>query len=376
MTIEPPAPTLADESLIKTGYLYKKSHKYHLPSLSSSWQRRWFVLRPQALTYYHDASEYKTLHIIPTDDIDAVAPMNDKKGKREGVFAVFTVERIYYLQVPSEERGGVEEWVDAVRYAAARAQRAEVQEDGGSMVMGQRGRNGSTVSGLVESDTAVTAPSSITPGVYAEENRDLPHSHQSGGYMSNTTASSIHSLGSSPNSNHGYISPDTDNEPMATPIRPPGDPSHSAENVATIKRERRRTTSEEQENNKLLMQGYVAVHKTGPHLPGLPKPHPKRWVVLRGSSLAIYKDEEEYKALRIIPLHEIHDAVEYEGSKRRREEGKGARGIYWLCVITSEKAWRFGVPSEELLIRWLACFKAGIEARDRRAAMKDLQEAN
>jgi hypothetical protein len=74
------------------------------------------------------------------------------------------------------------------------------------------------------------------------------------------------------------------------------------------------------------------------------------WAVLRPKSLALYKNEEEYSALLIMPFPSILDAVDIDPQSKTKK--------YCMQVITEERNYRFCAPSDDDLAKWLGAFRS------------------
>lgn len=79
------------------------------------------------------------------------------------------------------------------------------------------------------------------------------------------------------------------------------------------------------------------------------------WCVLRPKGLALYKDEDEYKALLIIPFPNIIDAVDIDPISKSKSA--------CFMVITEERNWRFCAMDEEGCMRWLGALKSLVAKR-------------
>lgn len=82
--------------------------------------------------------------------------------------------------------------------------------------------------------------------------------------------------------------------------------------------------------------------------------------MLRPKGLALYKDEDEYKALLIIPFENIIDAVDIDPISRSKRN--------CFMVITEERNWKFCAMDEEGVMRWLGAVKS-LVARRRAASL-------
>lgn len=88
----------------------------------------------------------------------------------------------------------------------------------------------------------------------------------------------------------------------------------------------------------------------------------KVWMVVRPRALALYKNENEYRPLLILPFESIIDTVEIDPISRSKK--------YCLQVISEERNYRFCALDDESLNRWLGAFKSVLSRR--RAASKDV----
>ncbi|KAI8325452.1 PH-domain-containing protein [Martensiomyces pterosporus] len=88
------------------GFLYKKAG-----GAGKAWNKRWCVLRSQALSIYKNNSEYKLKRIIRADEIEAVCAV--EKRNHPFAFMVGTRERSFYFEASSKQE--LELWVDAVQ---------------------------------------------------------------------------------------------------------------------------------------------------------------------------------------------------------------------------------------------------------------------
>lgn len=101
------------------------------------------------------------------------------------------------------------------------------------------------------------------------------------------------------------------------------------------------------EDEKVICSGWLRYLRTR----GV-KQWKKYWVVLRRKSLALYRGEEEYRALLLLPLSTIVDAVETDALSSRRQ--------YCMQVIGEDSTYRFAAEDENDLERWLGGLKSVI----------------
>jgi hypothetical protein len=105
-----------------------------------------------------------------------------------------------------------------------------------------------------------------------------------------------------------------------------------------------------------VCQGYLQ----GLRIKGTVRQWKRLWVVLRPKSLAFYKDEQEYSALKIISMSQVIDAAEVDPMSRSK--------TFCLQIIAEEKTYRLCAPDEESLARWLGALKSVIVFRKKLGA--------
>ncbi|TDL25634.1 PH-domain-containing protein [Rickenella mellea] len=96
-----------EESIIKTGYLWKKGER------RKTWKKRWFVLRPAHLAFYKSSAEYQLLRLLDLSEIHSCTPVILKR--HENSFGLVSPTRTYYLQ--AESPGEMSTWVTALNEA-------------------------------------------------------------------------------------------------------------------------------------------------------------------------------------------------------------------------------------------------------------------
>lgn len=65
--------------------------------------------------------------------------------------------------------------------------------------------------------------------------------------------------------------------------------------------------------------------------------------------------QQEYRAIKIVPLDTVVDAVEIDPMSKSKK--------HCLQVITEGKSFRFSAPSEEALAKWLGAMKSTLAKR-------------
>jgi hypothetical protein len=133
----------------------------------------------------------------------------------------------------------------------------------------------------------------------------------------------------------------------------------------------KRNNSQIETSERVIYHGYLHLLKSKNGI----RQWKTLWAVLRPKSLALYKNEEEYSALLVLPFLSILDAVDIDPQSRSKR--------YCMQVITEERNYRFCAVSEEECAKWLGAFKSlllrrkeGDVAREKeRKALEELEEA-
>ena len=105
------------------------------------------------------------------------------------------------------------------------------------------------------------------------------------------------------------------------------------------------------DEERVLWQGYLLCLKSRSGV----RQWKRLWTVLRSKNLTLYKNEEEYAALLLIPLNNIISAVEIDPVSRSK--------AYCMQIIAEDRSYRFCAPSEEALARWLGVLKSQLVRR-------------
>ncbi|TWW76074.1 Switch-associated protein 70 [Takifugu flavidus] len=92
--------------VLKQGYMMKKGHK------RKNWNERWFVLKPNSMSYYvsEDLAEWKGDILL--DEYSAVAPLQDKDGKK-CLFLIKSAQKSFEISVSDKKKK--QEWIQAIQ---------------------------------------------------------------------------------------------------------------------------------------------------------------------------------------------------------------------------------------------------------------------
>ncbi|KAI0360194.1 PH-domain-containing protein [Trametes cingulata] len=303
-----------DETVIKTGYLWKKGER------RKTWKKRWFVLRPAHLAFYKTNAEYKLLRLLELTDVHSCTPVVLKK--HQNTFGIVSPVRTFYLQ--AESQAEVQDWVRAIN-------------DARTALLSTSTRN------------SVSAPIPIpnTPGTARGPSR-LSSSPSQSPYAHHLTSSESDDA-----------SPNTRSLPISSPSAPAA------------------STAEATASSKPVLSGYLMKcgsrrhnwHKRWFVLSGEKlvysrshmdtKPH-------RQIPLSMILDALEYE----LPPHRNLPSVTSPSamsppvaSSSSPDDADGAHGSHTFKVVTTKRTLLLCAPSEEEEIKWLSAIRALIARR-------------
>jgi hypothetical protein len=323
-------------------------------------------------------------------DITSVARQRDPKRKERHVFALFSPSRNYHIEAKSE--ADVQQWVEMIRTQA----RIDEEEDEIIALMsptlerppgmdsGFFGRttagaaSGGPAAGETSASEAETAPMRVRKSrsrnnvATAPENMHSAQRKSSVGlsYLSSAEQASYSDFsdngGTYPESTLSIPGPQTqaEKEERARKVEEIYRPSASqGQDRPGVKRSTSalsaRGIQTPQDNERVVYNGFLYMLKSRSGM----RQWKSVWAVLRGKSLALYKNEEEYKPLYIISFASIVDVGDIDNlSKSKR---------HCFQVITEERQFKFCAPGEEEVAKWVGGFKALLAKRREAVKVKD-----
>ncbi|KYG47680.1 hypothetical protein M433DRAFT_40198, partial [Acidomyces richmondensis BFW] len=307
------------DRIIKSGEVNKRTRK------TKSWKPVFIVLRPNLLSIYRDKDESKLRHQINLSDLTAVARQKDPRRKDKHVFGLFSPSRNYHLEAQSEKEA--QEWVELIR------REARIDEDEEELYLASPGGAESAFHGFGRSIDAqiisARRPSQIEysgpeHGSYSDFSDAVgPAAHLSALSLSHTEG----------RPSTGSNQPATANAVYGqSSVRPSMD------------------------DERVVYHSWIYLLKSHRGV----RSWKKIWMVLRPKALAMYKNEEEYAPILILPFHTIIDAVEVDPISRSKTS--------CMQVISEERNYRFSALDEESLARWLGAFKSLLSKRRAKGA--------
>lgn len=330
------------------------------------------MLRPNLLSIYPNSNESKLKHQINLSDLTAVARQKDPKGKAKHVFGLFSPSRNFHLEASNEKEA--QEWVELIR------REARIDEEEEEMILASPGGAKSTfrgferhfdgsIQGRMEdrgagysssdpepvSQSAPLRKSRPDPALHGPRrpSHTLEYSgpeHASYSDFSDSGPARMSALSLPYPENHAAASTTSmqhvpSNAVYGASPRPgpsPRSPSQmSNPNVVLEQR-----PSHRQDEERVVCHGWIYLLKQRSGV----RQWKKLWMVLRSKSLALYKSEEEYSAVLVLPFGSIINAVDIDPvSKSKR---------FCMQIITEERNYRLCAPDEDALAKWLGAFKS------------------
>lgn len=273
---------------------------------------------------------------ITLSDISTVAHFKAPRSKRPNVFGIFSPSKNYRVQAPSQAEA--DSWVDHIRRECA----VEHSDIASERILKQR-----------------------IPGNDAEESAWEMSDHD--GHGGDSTSFTPHSATAARRSRLLEVSGNditscsdlSDVPPQSVPYRSPGYLGRFEHNTLPLGTQvdrqpslRRHTShhSDRESRNtnpeRVIFNGYLSCLKSKKGV----RQWKRFWVVLRAEKLALYKNEQEYSAIKIIPLDQVIDAADVDPISRSK--------VFCFQLITEDATYRFCAPDEEALDHWLGSIKS------------------
>lgn len=364
------------DKIVKAGSLLKRTRK------TKNWKPVYLVLRPHIISIYKHQDESKLRHQLNLCDVTAVARQRDPKRRDKHVFGLFSPSRNFHLEAPSEAEA--QAWVEAIRRQA----RMDMPED--DMFLASPGGAESAYTGFERSIDANLSPmaeagaageSSSDGETYGQSqslpkrnhrasltigNRKPSQADYSGAEQGSFSDFSDSALGPTARMSALSLSP-TDARPSTNSQPPPsagsiygrpplGVRSASQMSGIALGLEENRKVSRASDDERVMCHGWIYLLKSTSGV----RQWKKVWMVLRPKALAVYKNEEEYTAMIVLPFPSIIDAVEIDAISKSKTS--------CMQVISEERNYRFCAMDEESLAKWLGAFKSLLAKRKTKAS--------
>lgn len=317
-----------------------------------SWKGAQLVLRPNLLSIYKDAEATELRGSITLSEITATARV--RKTHTQNVFGVFSQSKNYHFQGQSDT--DTVDWVSRIRMEArvdennemfltSPLQRLQKGKDK------EYGRRQAYETSADESDQ----PSSPEVPQWSIKGQkrlsQLPIKPRQPSQLHEYSGNEAMTSGS-----------DFSDSFTAAPsfLKSKGlTSSHAAAPLASSLTNRNISQTSGFEKSlksspeRILRQGYLNCLKTT--RAGNIKQWKRLWVVLRPISITFYKDDQEYSAIKIMPMSLVITASDLDPLSRSKK-------FCWQ-IITEDKTYRFACEDEESLAKWVGAVKSVVAKR-------------
>ncbi|KAL9105280.1 MAG: hypothetical protein Q9227_009519 [Pyrenula ochraceoflavens] len=339
------------DRVLKSGKVHRRVKRKG--AWKPSWKPSQLVLRPNLLSIYKDEEATELRASIVLSDVTAVARV--RKTHTQNVFGVFSTSKNYHFQGVSEY--DTVDWVNRIRLEA----RVDDNDETFLTKTSQRRENQRIASDTSdhsigdESDRPSSPEltqwgmnsSKIRPNMHSSRNKAHSHAHDFSGNEALTSYSDFSdtgpTLGSLSKSTKSLAPPFTHGtSPPENPMRP----SLSTRNASQMS-----VIDLQNDLERIIRQGWLYCLKTK----GGVKQWKHLWAVLRPKSLTFYKNEQEYSALKIMPMSTMINAADVDPISKTKQ-------FCWQ-VITEEKTYRFCAQDEDALAKWLGAIKSVLVKR-------------
>lgn len=320
------------------------------------WKRFYLVLRPNLLSAYKSPSEDRLHKQISLSDLNAVAHVRDRKGRRDHLFGLYTPARNYHFQALDEKDANA--WVQLIRQEARLDEEDEGHGYYGSPSRTSDRREHQADPHTLEQDRfASSSPEPVgirdmfsmtregvkIPGGRRPSTHILDYSGDDLGAYSDWSDAPQQSYAEAPHTSfvHRKIRPASAFGSAAVSPLPQGTARNASHSSGLNL----------QDDERVVWHGYLLILKSK----GGVRQWKKLWAVLRPKNIAFYKNEEEYAAQLIIPLSNIVKAVEIDPVSRSKS--------HCMQIIAEDKNFRFSVENEDTLAKWLGALNSQLARR-------------
>ncbi|KAJ2849221.1 hypothetical protein IWW36_002794 [Coemansia brasiliensis] len=322
------------EQVHMEGFLYKKAGS----GASKAWNKRWCVLRSQALLIYKHLSESKLKRIIRADEIVDVRHVD--RRNHSFVFEVETPERSFYFEASSEQE--LDTWLRRLRAVVAAINSSS---DAASVRRSSDSRHAA-----IPRNSAADTFSSL-PNSSSRRAQDTTTSAQAifipndRGEISTLAAERISHPGMTRMPSTPTLRIDTGRTP-ADPIEigsalPPGiNPGHEPipvldtneydeDEEPNFTEDQRREIEQRLLEDRVILRGYLLKQDKL-------RQWRRRWFVLRQNTLSYYHDDKEYQVKQILRRHDIYDVRAPDPSTAK---AKSLHRTYFKLVAAKRNYW-------------------------------------
>ncbi|KAJ2083622.1 hypothetical protein H4R24_000680 [Coemansia sp. RSA 988] len=366
------------EQVHMEGFLYKKAGG----GASKAWNKRWCVLRSQALMIYKRLSEKKLKRIIRADEIVDVRYVN--RRNHEFVFEIETPSRSFFFEASSEQE--LHTWLARLR-AVVSAVNFNSDTPSNRRSSDSRHATAPRTSAHSISDAFMSLPAAPTA---SRRTQDPAHAIFPANDTDNTATheecapvpiekrpprsdpirkSSTLGLRIEPPRSHAALQFTGDHPAEIATALPPGiDPGHEPgpivdaegcdddDDEPNFNVDQRGEIEMRLEGDRVIMRGYLLKQDKL-------RQWRRRWFVLRQHTLSYYHDNKEYEVKQILRHHDIYDVRAPDPSTAKAKslhrtyfKVVAAKRNYWLAHDDAAKAREWF----DALLKWNQATDVGI----------------
>ncbi|KAJ5370816.1 uncharacterized protein N7496_006908 [Penicillium cataractarum] len=330
------------DRVLKTGRVSRRVKHKHV--FRASWKPAYLVLRPNLLSVYKDEETTRLRVSISLSEVTAVAPVKSPRSNRKHVFGIFTPSKNYRFEALSER--DAEDWINRIR-----GETPADEDEAAFLALSRKREPPAIQKQLIEDTTEHSDFEGASAGAGRASSPEFGHRLSTSArarkppytqdYSGNeiTSYSELSDNGGPPTRNSRLRSMPSIHTlslsaPEDKPMSLPRDTSRPSD-LAILR-----------DPERVVCQGYLQ----GLRIKGTVRQWKRLWVVLRPKSLAFYKDDQEYSAIKIISMSQVIDAAEVDPMSRSK--------TFCMQIIAEEKTYRLCAPDEESLARWLGSLKS------------------
>ncbi|KAJ2450100.1 hypothetical protein EV183_004521 [Coemansia sp. RSA 2336] len=301
-----------------------------------AWNKRWCVLRSQALLIYKHLNESKLKRIVRADEIVDVRHVD--RRNHSFVFEVETPERSFYFEASSEQE--LDTWLQRLRAVVAAvncsSDAASVRRSSDSRhAPAHRNAAADAFSSLPSSSRRAQDTATSAQAIFIPNDR---------GEISALAAERIPRPGmtrmpSTPTLRIDTSRPPADRIEIGSALPPGINPGHEPIPVDTneydedeepnFTEDQRREIEQRLLEDRVILRGYLLKQDKL-------RQWRRRWFVLRQNTLSYYHDDKEYQVKQILRRHDIYDVRAPDPSTAK---AKSLHRTYFKLVAAKRNYW-------------------------------------
>ena len=340
------------DRVLRSGKVHRRVKKKG--AWKPTWKPVYLVLRPNLLSIYQDEHETGLLDSVTLSDVTAVALV--KKTNTPDVFGVFSPSKNYHFQGSSAQ--------DTVAWIGMIRNEAPADSQNGQLAMSPLSPPGQSVSHYYDTDPSAddeayrsASPEFNQRNARVQEPRSRASTtHRRPSHLNEYSGNELISSHSDFSDTPGGSLPKSMASSLPKAALP--SPIRSDQNIRPGVARTVSQVSVDVDLERVIRQGWLQCLRTK----GRVRQWKTLWVVLRPKTVAFYKNDKEYSAVKLVSMSSVINAAEIDPiSKSKR---------FCLQIILEDTIFRCCAADEEDLARWLGSLKSVIMKRQE--ALKQL----